>query len=105
MAETRRRGAASSPGRLAAANEWPELKTEAEAAAWYDTHDTSRLPSKAVRETDSGARSASLETIAVRVSRREVEELKRRADRLGIGYTTYVRILITRHVLEEAPIG
>jgi len=38
------------------------------------------------------------------VSRVEIEELKLRAKRLGIGYTTYVRMLINRHVLREAPI-
>ena len=54
---------------------------------------------------DADAGAPSLETIAIRVSGREVAELKRRAARLGIGYTTYVRMLITRHVLEEAPIG
>jgi hypothetical protein len=81
------------------------LKTVEEAAEWYDTHDTSRLAGDLVADGDRELRALRLETIAVRVSGREVEELKRRAARLGIGYTTYVRMLINRHVLEEPPIG
>ena len=81
----------------------PDFQTESEAAHWYDTHDTSGLASTLVTQPED-SKPPSLETIAVRISRREVDELKRRAAHLGIGYTTYVRMLITRHVLQEHPI-
>ena len=105
MAEPKAKGSATARLRLASATHVPDFETEAEAAQWYDTHDTSKLPGEPVPAADMGVRAPTLETIAVRVSAHEVEELKRRAARLGIGYTTYVRMLITRHVLTEAPIG
>ena len=88
--------------RLAVAEEIPDLQSEAAAAHWYDSHDTSRLRTESV--DDHTPARGGLETIAVRVSRVEIEELKLRAKQLGIGYTTYVRMLINRHVLREAPI-
>ena len=96
---------AQGKARLLPATEVPELSTEEEVAQWYETHDTSQLASEPVDEREASVPAPGLETIAVRVSRREIEELKRRAQRLGIGYTTYVRILINRHVLDEPPIG
>ncbi|MBM2812838.1 MAG: CopG antitoxin of type toxin-antitoxin system [Chloroflexi bacterium] len=85
----------------------PLFKTEEDAANWFDTQDTSELPLEILPPDENGVATPqpALETIAVRVSRREVDELKRRAAHLGIGYTTYVRILINRHVLDEPPIG
>lgn len=81
----------------------PDLGSEADAADWYDTHDTAHLPSEPAEDYGRLAKPA-LDTVAVRLSRREVNELKRRAAKLGIGYTTYVRMLINRHVLQEPPI-
>lgn len=88
---------------LADAMTVPKLPSEVEAAEWYDTHDTARLPSESLEGDDRKVRPG-LETVAIRLSRREVDELKRRAGNLGIGYTTYVRMLINRHVLQEPPI-
>ncbi len=91
-------------GRLLPAKSVPHGLSDEEARDWYDTHDTSELPAELISDSDEGPPPA-LETVPVRVSRREIEELKRRGRRLGIGYTTYVRMLINRHVLEEPPIG
>lgn len=102
---TRLKRAAKREVGLLPATEVPKLETEEEAARWYETHDTSQLPSEPVTEWETSGPAPGLDTIAVRVSRREIEELKRRAQRLGIGYTTYVRVLINRHVLDEPPIG
>lgn len=88
--------------RLTEAASVPDLRS-GEAAEWYDTHDTARLPTELVEGGDGEARPG-LETVAIRLSRREVDELKRRAGNLGIGYTTYVRMLVNRHVLQEPPI-
>lgn len=81
----------------------PTFRTEADAADWYATHDTSRLPTEPAKDVEPAP--GPLVTVAVRVSAREVAELKRRAARLGIGHTTYVRMLINRHVLSEPPMG
>jgi len=89
------------PPELEVACEEPEFKTDEEAAAWYMTHDTAKLD--LVEETLPPR--SRLTTVAVRLPEAEIEELKKRARRLGIGYTTYVRMLINRHLVEEKPIG
>ncbi len=95
--------AADGRGRLLPAEAVPPFRTEAETAAWYDAHDTSHLPTEPVRGADPAP--GPLVTLAVRLSPREVEELKGRAGRLGVGHTTYLRMLVNRHVLSEPPIG
>ena len=87
---------------LPLASEVPEVPSEAAAAEWYDTHDTSQLETESVDGRSSTGRG--LETVAIRVSRHEILELKRRAKDLGVGHTTYIRLLINRHVLREPPI-
>lgn len=81
----------------------PEFAPESEAAHWFDTHSVDALEQERVSE-QPGVPRPRLETIAVRVSAREKAELQRRAERLGIGYTTYVRMLINHHVLNERPL-
>lgn len=90
---------------LASAKKEPDFATEAEAAAWYDAHDTSELQGEEITHVPAAPEQERLREVAVRVSHREIVELKRRAARLGIGYTTYVRMLINRHVLNEPPLG
>ena len=98
---------ANEPGksahRLLPAREEPESMTEAEAAEWYDTHDTSQLATEPVVDPEH-APVATLQTISVRVSSREAEELGQRAKRLGIDCTSYIHVLINRHLLDEAPL-
>ena len=79
-----------------------EPADDAEAAVWYDTHDTTGLDTE---EVPVERPRPGLTTVAVRLAPGEVAELQRRAKRLGVGYTTYVRMLINRHVLEEKPLG
>ena len=86
--------------RLLPAKEVPEFASEAEAADWYNSHDTSDLPTEEVPSVRSESRG--METVAIRISPRELEEIKRRAERLGIGHTTYIRLLINHHVLAES---
>ncbi len=86
--------------RLLPATQEPEFKSVEEAAEWYDTHDTSQLPGEEVIAEPGGAAATHLETVAVRISSREIEELKRRSARLGVGYTTYMRMLINKHIAD-----
>ena len=79
----------------------PQFTSDDEAAAWYLEHDTSKLDLEEVSLPPRGH----LVTVAVRLPEFEVTELKRRAARLGVGYTTYVRMLVNRHILDEKPIG
>lgn len=84
-----------------AAYDQRELMTEEEAADWYGANDTANLDVEEVPLPPRGG----LLPVAIRLPEAEVNELKRRARRLGIGYTTYIRMLVNRHVLDEPPIG
>ncbi len=86
---------------VAVAYDVPQFASDDEAAAWYLEHDTSELDLEEVALPVRGR----LVTVAIRLPEFEVAELKRRAARLGVGYTTYVRMLVNRHVLDEKPIG
>lgn len=86
--------------KLLPAEDLPEFASDDEAADWYDTHDTSALPTEEVPAARGDSRG--METVAIRISPRELVEIKRRAERLGIGHTTYIRLLINHHVLAEA---
>jgi predicted DNA binding CopG/RHH family protein len=79
----------------------PRIASNDEAADWYLEHDTSKLDVEEVPLSPRGR----LVTVAIRLPEFEVDELKRRSARLGIGYTTYVRMLVNRHILDEEPIG
>jgi predicted DNA binding CopG/RHH family protein len=81
--------------------ESPWFASDDEPADWYLEHDTSKLDLEEVSLPPRGR----LVTVAIRLPEFEVDELKRRSARLGIGYTTYVRMLVNRHILDEAPIG
>ena len=89
------------PQELELAYEEPEFKTDDEAAELYMMHDTSKLPVDEVEIAPRGR----LTTVAIRLPEAEVDKLKGLAGRLGIGYTTYIRMLINRHLIEEKPIG
>ncbi len=78
----------------------PEFKSIEEAAEWYDTHDTSQLSGEEVIAEPGRVAVTHLETVAVRISSREIEELKRRSARLGVGYTTCMRMLINKHIAD-----
>jgi predicted DNA binding CopG/RHH family protein len=87
------------PPALPVAHTVPDFATDEEAAEWYETHDLSELPLEEVPLAPRGK----LVTVAVRLSEREVEELKRRAGKLGVGYTTYLRMLVNLQL--AAPAG
>jgi predicted DNA binding CopG/RHH family protein len=91
----------NTPPELEVAYEEPEFKTDEEAAAWYMAHDIAKLD---FVEEPLLPRTR-LTTVAIRLPEAEIEDLKKRARRLGIGYTTYIRMLINRHLMEEKPIG
>jgi hypothetical protein len=89
---------------LLPATEVPEFSSIEEAAAWYDTHDTSALPSEPVEDYPGSENwPRGFEHIILRLTASEAEKLRRRAAKLKIDYTTYVRLLINRHVLREPP--
>lgn len=78
----------------------PDFATEEEGTDWYLTHDTSELGGERVEM----APRTGLVDVQIRLPAVEIEELERRAPRLGIGYATYIRLLVNRHVLSEPPL-
>jgi predicted DNA binding CopG/RHH family protein len=89
-----------------AGREPPPGASKDEIAEWFANTDLADVDLEPVVEPGEALMPSSrkLETVAVRLPGWEIEELKRRAERLGIGYTTYVRMLVNRHVLDEDPI-
>lgn len=79
----------------------PKFESVDEMADWFDANDTSQLGYEESFAPPEGRRP--LATVAVRLPGAQVEALKKRAAALGVGYTTYVRMVIARH-LREKPI-
>lgn len=90
---------------LLPAKKIPPLTSVAETADWYDSHDTSELSLPPATDEVPSPSPTRLETVAIRLSLHEIDELRKRAARLGIGYTTYIRMLVNRHVLDERPLS
>lgn len=91
--------------KLLPATEEPDFENEAEAAEWYDTHDTAQLPLEPVIDPPGAPAPPRIsQTLSVRVSGRELEKLQERAQNLGLDCSTYVYLLINRHILDEPPL-
>jgi predicted DNA binding CopG/RHH family protein len=89
----------------------PEFKNEAEEAAWWDSH-----PDEALAVFEQAAkdgtlsrgtlarRSQSLAT-SIRLDSADIELAKTLAEKRGIRYQTYLKMIIHQHLLEEAASG
>ena len=85
----------------------PPGATEDEIASWFAEVDLSELDLDEVTNTAVVADprpARGLQTVSLRLPGWEVAELRKRADRLGLGYTTYIRLLVNRHLIDEEPI-
>ena len=85
---------------LKMAHEEPTEGSLEELADWYDVHDTSQLETVAVYTAPERRR---LVTVALRLPEAQVARLRERAEALGVGYTTYIRMLLTRE-MERGPL-
>jgi predicted DNA binding CopG/RHH family protein len=85
----------------------PADTTEDEVAKWFAENDMSEYDFEEVKDWRPPAVEGQrgLTTVSLRLPGWEIEELRRRAERLGVGYTTYIRLLVNRHLFEEKPIG
>jgi predicted DNA binding CopG/RHH family protein len=84
----------------------PDDASDEEVARWLAETDLSELELEEVTRPSEAApaRAKGLTTVSLRLPGWEIDELRKRAERLGVGYTTYIRLLVNRHVLDEPPI-
>jgi hypothetical protein len=94
----------------------PKFRTEAEEAAWWETHDTSELwksarpvrPVKLPPEQSAFIKSraaARKQAISIRLDRSQIEAAKRIAARKSVGYQTQLRMWIAEAIRQESQAG
>ncbi len=88
--------------------ETPEFKTEAEEAAWWDSHPEAILQhlEQAARNGMLGrgtlARKGKTPTTTIRLDPSDVELAKRQAGERGIRYQTYLKMIIHQALRRES---
>src|SRR5450432_2579471 len=86
----------------------PELKNEAEEAAWWDSHpdETLALFEQAAKDGTMGqgtlARRTQTAATSIRLNTADIELAKTLAQQRGIGYQTYLKMIIHQHLIQEA---
>jgi predicted DNA binding CopG/RHH family protein len=71
-------------------------KSVEELADYFDRTDTSELPLEDATEVK--IERPELEQISIRLPKEDLAELKRRAARIGVGYTTLLRMILREHL-------
>ena len=66
-----------------------------EIAHFYDRTDTGDLP---WREAEDVVVGSELEQIAIRLPKEDLDALRRRAAKSGVGYTTLIRMIVRAHL-------
>ena len=72
-----------------------------ELAAHFDATDTSDLPWE--EATDAVIERPELEQISLRLPKEDLAEVKRRAARSGVGYTTLIRMILRHYLRSPLP--
>jgi predicted DNA binding CopG/RHH family protein len=94
--------------------ETPEFKSEAEEAAWWDSHRTKRLPCSKRRRRTALWAAAHWHAALNRRQRRfrldtaDIELAKSLALQRGLRYQTYMKMIIHQYLLKDAgsrPVG
>ncbi len=65
-------------------------------AEHFDSTDAGSLPWE--KEADVEIRRPELEQVSIRLAKEDLAELKAQAARMGVGYTTLVRMVLRRHL-------
>jgi predicted DNA binding CopG/RHH family protein len=85
-----------------------EFKSEAEEAAWWDTHpnETLALFEAATKDGTLGrgtlARRSQTAATSIRLDTADIELAKALAEKRGLRYQTYLKMIIHQHLLKEA---
>jgi hypothetical protein len=86
----------------------PHFKTEAEEAAWWDSHpgDTLAILERAAKNGTLGrgtlARRAQTAATSIRLDTADLELAKTIAEKRGLRYQTYLKMIIHQHLAQEA---
>lgn len=86
----------------------PEFKSEAEEAAWWDSHSDETLAvfEEAAKDGTLGrgtlARRSQTAATSIRLDTADIELAKRLALARGLRYQTYLKMIIHQHLLNEA---
>ncbi|HEY4357843.1 MAG TPA: CopG family antitoxin [Acidobacteriaceae bacterium] len=85
----------------------PEFKSEAEEAAWWDSHqsETLGLLEQAAKDGSLGrgtlARRAQTVATSIRLDAADIELAKEFAEKRGLRYQTYLKMIIHQHLAQE----
>lgn len=86
----------------------PEFKSEKEEAKWFDTHQDDLLAQfeQAAKEGTLGrgtlARRSQTAATSIRLDTADIELAKSLAEKRGLRYQTYLKMIIHQHLLNEA---
>jgi predicted DNA binding CopG/RHH family protein len=86
----------------------PEFKNEAEEAAWWDNHqdETLALFEDAAKDGTLGrgtlARRVQTAATSIRLDTADIELAKTLAEKRGLRYQTYLKMIIHQHLLQES---
>jgi len=69
----------------------PVFKKDSEVAAFWDTHDFSEHFNETLPADDVVFEKEKKDTVAIRLERSSIKELKRLGQKVGLGYTSIVR--------------
>lgn len=89
----------------------PEFKSEAEEAAWWDSHpdETLALFEQAAKDGTLGrgtlARRAGTAATSIRLDTADIKLAKTIAQQRGLRYQTYLKMIIHQHLLQEVSNG
>jgi predicted DNA binding CopG/RHH family protein len=87
---------------------FPDFKSEAEEAEWWDTHEDESIKAfdEAAKEGRLGrgtvARKAGLPTTTIRLDPVDIELARKLAEKRGLKYQTYLKMLIHEALTHEA---
>ncbi len=70
----------------------------AEIADFFDRTDTSELSLQEASEADVVVERPELEQISIRLPKEDLAAIRRRAARSGVGYTTFIRMILREHL-------
>ena len=86
----------------------PDFKSEAEEAAWWDSHPDESLAifEQAAKNGTLGrgtlSRRAQTAATSIRLDTADIELAKTIAEKRGLRYQTYLKMIIHQHLLQEA---
>ncbi len=87
----------------------PKFSSEAEEAAWWDSHRSEieaeirqRIKQKRPLTLDSLLRKETSQPVTLRIATKDLETARRLAARKGVGYQTYIKMLLREALAKNA---